>query len=54
MTRSAEMTYTVVILQDGERARLDCETYEEAVQVKRSFENYGKCQSIEIEPKDNG
>ena len=48
------MTYTVVILQDGERARLDSATYEEAVQVQRSCENDGKCQSIEIEPKDNG
>ena len=48
------MNYTVVIEQDGEQARLDCETYEEAVRVKVSFENYGKCQSIEIETKDRG
>jgi len=48
------MNYTVVIEQDDEQARLDCETYEEAVRVKVSFENYGKCQSIEIETKDNG
>lgn len=43
------MTYIVVIVQDGETARLVCETYEEAVQVRQSFVNYGKCSSVEIE-----
>ena len=41
--------FTVVILQDGEYARLVCETYDEAVIVRRSFVNYGKCQSVTIE-----
>jgi hypothetical protein len=45
------MTYTVVIQQDGEFARLDCETLEEAQLVRRSFVNYGKCQSVTIEQK---
>jgi hypothetical protein len=41
--------YQVVIIQDGETARLDCETLEEAQMVRRSFVNYGKCQSVTIE-----
>ena len=44
-------TYTVVILKDGETARLDCDTLEEAQQVRQSFVNYGKCQEITIEVK---
>lgn len=43
------MKYTVVILQDGEYARLACDTLEEAQLVRRSFVNYGKCQEIVIE-----
>ena len=43
------MTYTVVIVQDGETARLDCSTLEEAQEVRRSFVNYGKCQEVRIE-----
>ena len=43
------MTYTVVILQDSEYARLECATLEEAQGVKRSFVNYGKCQEVTIE-----
>lgn len=43
------MMYTVVILQDGELARLECESLEEAQRVRVSFENYGKCQSVTIE-----
>ena len=43
------MTYYVVIEQDGETARLECQSYAEAQQVKVSFENYGKCQNISIE-----
>lgn len=41
--------YDVVIVQDGETGKLPCMSYDEAVEVKRSFENYGKCQSITIE-----
>lgn len=43
--------YTVVIKQDNEYARLSCETYAEALVVKRSFINYGKCQEVTIEVK---
>jgi len=43
------MTYTVVILQDNEYARLECATLEEAQRVHRSFVNYGKCQEVKIE-----
>lgn len=43
------MKYDVVIVQDGETGKLECDTYEEALRVKASFENYGKCQSITIE-----
>jgi hypothetical protein len=47
------MKYQVVILQDGETARLDCETLEEAQNVRRSFVNYGKCQEVTIEEIEN-
>jgi len=43
------MTYTVVILQDDETARLPCATLEEAHEVRRSFINYGKYQEVRIE-----
>lgn len=43
------MTYYVVIEQDGDVARLACDSLAEAHQVKISFENYGKCQNISIE-----
>jgi hypothetical protein len=46
------MTYTVVIQQDGEFARLECETLEEAQLVRQSFVNYGKCQAVTIETKE--
>ena len=46
-------TYTVVILQDGATARLNCATLEEAQQVRQSFVNYGKYQEITIEVKNN-
>jgi hypothetical protein len=39
----------VVIVQDGETARLKCATLEEAQQIRQSFVNYGKCQEITIE-----
>jgi hypothetical protein len=48
-----DMKYQVVILQDGETARLDCETLEEAQNVRRSFVNYGKCQEVTIEEIEN-
>ena len=40
--------YTVVILKDGETARLECATLQEAQSVRQSFINYG-CQEIVIE-----
>lgn len=43
------MKYIVVIEQDGGTARLECATLEEAQQVRQSFVNYGKCQSVTIE-----
>ena len=46
------MTYTVVILQDGETARLACATLKEAQQVRQSFVNYGKCQEVRIEVEE--
>lgn len=46
------MNYTVVILQNDEYARLECETLEEAQRVQRSFVNYGKCQEITIEKNE--
>jgi hypothetical protein len=46
------MTYTVVILQDGGTARLDCASLAEAESVRQSFVNYGKCQSVTIETKE--
>jgi hypothetical protein len=49
--QSAQMPYVVVIVQDGETARLECATWEEAVNVKRSFVNYGKCQDVRIEQR---
>lgn len=45
------MTYYVVIEQDGETARLACSTLEEAHQVRRSFENWGRCSNITIETR---
>jgi len=41
--------YVVVIKQNNEYARLLCETKEEALNVMRSFVNYGKCQEVTIE-----
>jgi len=43
------MAYVVVIIQDGEEARLSYNTWKEAMHAKISFENYGKCESITIE-----
>ena len=43
------MKYIVIIEQDGDFARLECDTLEEAQRVKVSFENYGRCQNIRIE-----
>ena len=41
--------YIVIILQNNEYARLECETLDEAQRVKVSFENYGRCDSVEIQ-----
>ena len=41
--------YIVIILQNNEYARFECETLDEAQQVKISFENYGKCDNVGIE-----
>lgn len=46
---TAQAPYTVVIVQDGDRARLSCATLEEAIMVKRSFVNYGRYQEVSIE-----
>lgn len=46
-------TYFVTIKQDGETARLACETLEEAKMVYVSFLNYGKCEDVIIERADN-
>ena len=46
------LTYTVVILQDGEYARLECKTLKEAQLVRQSFVNYGKCQEVTIVKND--
>ena len=43
------MTYYVVIEHDGETARLECESLEEAQMVRRSFVNYGKYGEVRIE-----
>ena len=41
--------YTVVILHNGEVARISCNTLKEAQQVRESFVNYGKYQEVKIE-----
>ena len=46
------MTYFVIVEQDGDTARLACETLEEAQMVLRSFVNYGKCSDVRIEVKE--
>lgn len=43
------MGYIVLIKQNGETARLECATLEEAQKVRLSFVNYGKCESVTIE-----
>lgn len=43
------MKYQVVLFQDGDYARLEYDSMEEAVMVRRSFVNYGKCQEVRIE-----
>jgi hypothetical protein len=43
------MTYFVIVKQDGDTARLECETWEEAQMVRRSFVNYGKCSDVKTE-----
>lgn len=43
------MTYYVIIEHEGDSARLECATLEEALEVRRSFVNWGGYQSVEIE-----
>jgi hypothetical protein len=43
--------YYVIIIQEDQMAKLECHSYDEAVKVKQSFINYGKCQSVTIEKK---
>ena len=43
------MKYIVVITNNGDDARLECETLEEAVLLKQAFLNHGVYQSITIE-----
>lgn len=45
------MKYFVIIEQDGDIARLECDSLEEAQMVRRSFVNYGKCSDVRIEVK---
>ena len=47
------MKYIVVIEQAGEQARLECRSLEEAEIVRQSFENYGRCNDIRIEVKND-
>lgn len=46
------MEYIVIITQDGEKAFLHCKTFQEAIDVRRSFINYGKCQSVIIQENE--
>lgn len=41
--------FKVILLQEGEKAELICDTFEEARLLKIAFENYGKFDKIEIE-----
>lgn len=47
--RGERMTYFVIVEQDGNTARLECKTLEEAQMIHRSFLNYGKCSDVRIE-----
>jgi hypothetical protein len=47
------MKYVVVIKQNDDFAKLYCESWEEAMSVKISFVNYGKCQSVEIQTEND-
>ena len=42
------MTWFVVIRQENDQAVLPCDTFAAAVQLRQSFLNYGKYQSVEI------
>lgn len=45
-------TYKVIIIfcdHPNEAATIECETHDEAVNIRQAFVNYGKCKSIEIE-----
>jgi hypothetical protein len=43
------MKYIVIIKDNGDIARLECETLEEAVLLKQAFLNHGVYQSVTIE-----
>jgi len=45
------MTWFVVIRQEDDQAVLPCDTFAAAVQLRQSFLNYGKYQSVEIVDK---
>lgn len=51
-TEEQEISYYVVIEHEGDTARLECASLEEAKQVRRSFVNWGGYQSVRIDSKD--
>ena len=42
------LPFTLIITDNGDTARLEFATHEEALQMKRAFDNYGKYQSVQI------
>jgi len=44
------ITHTVKVMYEDGPAFLPCISHDEAVGVRRSFVNYGKCKSVEILP----
>ena len=40
--------YTLVITDNDDAAYLDYATFEESMQMKRAFDNYGKYQSVRV------
>lgn len=51
-SKEQEISYYVVIEHQGDTARLECDSLEEAVRVRQSFVNWGGYQSVEIDSKD--
>jgi hypothetical protein len=46
------MKYNVIIIYNdfpNEKAIIKCESYNDAINVKQAFINYGKCKLVEIE-----